>query len=108
MAADWEACVGTWLKLLAQSLAQSPETDYRILETDNFLVLTAQRGRYANLLSEFLERALEQIVTTLRGVAVDDGYGKHVVLLFDDQDAYYRYKAYFYPDEGDFILSAGT
>ncbi len=102
--ADWEGWVSTWLKLLSQSLQEG----YRVLETENFFLLTAQHSRYANLLTEFLERALNQVLTTLKGVASDAGYGKHVVLLFDEHDAYYRYKSYFYPDEGDFILSAGS
>jgi len=105
---SWETGWEEWSKRwLNQILGQLPDS-YRINETDNFLVLSGQEDRYVQLLSQFLERALRRILANLDGIASDEGYGKHVVLMFDQQDPYYQYKSYFYPDEGEFILSSGT
>ncbi len=103
-AADWEAWSRRWVDAI---LGQLPDT-YRVEETENFLVMSAQEDRYVELLSRFLERTLRRILTSLEGIASDEGYGKHIVLMFDEQEPYYQYKSYFYPDEGEFILSSGT
>lgn len=101
---SWHAWARRWLDAMLEHLHDG----YRIAESDNFFVLSAQEDRYVELLSAFLERALGRIVADLEGIASDEGDGKHVVLIFDEQETFYRYKAYFYPEEGEFILSAGT
>lgn len=103
-ARDWEAWSRRWVDGISGQLPDS----YRVEETENFLVMSAQEDRYVQLLSRFLERALRSILSNLDGIASDEGYGKHIVLMFDEQEPYYQYKSYFYPDEGEFILSAGT
>lgn len=60
------------------------------------------------LFSSFLERMRIRILETLKGVAADEGYGKHVALVFKDVDQYYEYTSQFYPDDGEFGLSAGV
>jgi len=102
--AGWEEWSKRWLDSILDQLAGS----YRIKESENFLVLSAQEDRFVQLLSKFLERALRRILVRLDGIANDEGYGKHIVLMFDEQEPYYQYKSYFYPDEGEFILSSGT
>ena len=102
--ARWQEWSGRWLEGIAGKLPDR----YRVEESDNFLILSAEDDRYVQLLSQFLERALQRILANLDGIASDEGYGKHIVLMFDEQDPYYQYKSYFYPDEGEFILSAGT
>ncbi len=103
-ASGWEEWSGRWLQGVLDNLPD----DYRIAESDNFLLLSAEEDRYVELLSGFLERTLRRILGRLDGIASDEGYGKHVVLMFNEQDSYYSYKSWFYPEEGDFILSAGT
>lgn len=100
----WEEWSKRWLDSILEQLPGS----YRIEESENFLVLSGQEDRFVQLLSQFLERALRQILAGLDGIADDEGYGKHIVLMFDEQETYYKYKSYFYPDEGEFILSSGT
>lgn len=100
----WEAWSRRWLDRMLGRLPNA----YRINETENFLLLSAQDDRYVQLLSQFLERALRRVLSSLDGIASDEGYGKHIVLMFDEQELYYQYKSYFYPDEGEFILSSGT
>ena len=100
----WEGWCKQWLEGVLEHLPES----YRLEESENFFIVSAQEDRYVELLSKFLERTLGRILSSLDGIASDEGYGKHVVLMFDEQDRYYQYKSYFYPDEGEFILSSGT
>jgi len=100
----WEHWSQRWLDGVLNHLPDS----YRLSESENFLVVSAQSDRYVQLLSRFFERSLKRILSNLEGIASDEGDGKHVVLVFDEQDRYYEYKSYFYPDDGEFILSAGT
>lgn len=93
----------TWLDALRHEYGD----EYRIHETDNFYLLTSESDRYASVLLSFLERTLKRILTTLDGIASDEGYGKHVVVVFANQDQYYDYVQHFYPDEGEYGLSAG-
>lgn len=102
--AEWQEWSGRWLAGIRDRLP----AEYRIEESENFLVLSAESDRYLGLLMGFLERALKRILGRLQGIAADEGYGKHVVLMFSEQEPYYRYKSWFYPDDGEFILSAGT
>lgn len=105
---EWDRLWTDWARQWVESTASSLNDRYRIVETDNFIVLSAQDDRYVELLSDFLERTLKRILTMLTGIAKDEGFGKNVVLMFDEQDPYYRYMSYFYPEEGEFILSSGV
>ena len=104
----WEAGWEKWSRRWLDGIASMLSDGYRVKESDNFRILSAQDDRYVELLSQFLERTLRRILTNLDGIAADEGYGKHIVLIFDEQEPYYQYKSYFYPDEGEFILSSGT
>ncbi|MGI9236370.1 MAG: hypothetical protein ACR2QZ_03190 [Woeseiaceae bacterium] len=100
----WETWARTWVNATTERLPDG----YRVEESDNFLIMSAQDGRYVELLSKFLERALKKIMSNLGGIALDEGYGKHVVLIFNEQEPYYQYMSYFFPEEGEFILSSGV
>src|SRR5688572_1291841 len=97
-----------WARTWVQAIGASLDGSYRIKETDTFIVLSAQNDRYVSLLSAFMERARRRILTTLDGIASDDGYGKHVALIFEDQESYYQYATYYFPEAGEFALSTGV
>jgi hypothetical protein len=90
-----------------QSIAAEYGSDYRIIETENFSLLTNENERYTKLFSNFLERTLKRILQTLKGIASDEGYGKHVALIFHNIEKYYEYVSMFFPEEGEFGLSSG-
>lgn len=104
----WKAGWAEWSRRWLDGILDQLPNSYRVRESENFLVLSAQDNQYVQLLSKFLERARRRILASLDGIASDDGCGKYVVLIFDEQEPYYQYKAYFYPDDGEFILSSGT
>ncbi len=81
---------------------------YLIHESNNFILLTSEKNTYVSSFLKFLEKSLKEILNILPGIASDDGYGKYIVLIFDDIDEYYSYMSYYYPDEGEFGLSAGV
>ena len=121
---DWEAIYeeveksqkevdqnGLWLRIskywLEKFLTSLPE-NYALHESKNFILVTSESPDYVSLFQSFLERTRERILTALEGIASDEGYGKHVVLIFDDIDAYYAYLSYFYEKDGVFGLSSGV
>src|SRR5690606_4136608 len=76
-------------------------------QSPNFLIMSNESSRYVQVFSAFLERTLKRILTTLDGIASDEGYGKYVAMIFQDIDQYYDYVGMFFPEEGEFGLSAG-
>ena len=98
----WREAVSRWLQKLTASLG----TGYSINESPNFFIMSRRDERGRNQLLRLAEQLLGQMRTTLKGIELRKTHGKHVILLFDDQDQYYRYVSHFYPD-GNHILSAG-
>ena len=89
--AAWEAAARQWIGRLCDRLGGN----YRLHETANFMVVTEAPMRVMADACGFFEEALSQILRGLAGVALDEGYGKHVVLMFSLPDHYYRYISYF-------------
>lgn len=100
----WDDIANSWMKRFCSALSSG----YRVHETENFLLLTSESDKYVALLCEFLERTLKRILTMLHGIAADNGYGKHIVVIFDDIDMYYAYLSDFYSLDGEYGLSAGV
>ena len=100
----WDRECRSWLSAILEHL----NGDYRLYETDNFIVLSDESPRFLDVFGAFLERMLQRILARLEGVASDEGYGKHVAMLFTDEDQYYDYVSMFYPEDGEFGLSSGV
>ncbi len=81
---------------------------YSLHESENFIVVSNEEDKYNSLLLSFLERTLSRILSTLKGIASDDGYGKYIVIVFNDIDDYYAYLSYFYDEGGVYGLSSGV
>lgn len=102
-AVGWPSAARHWVDLSADRLG----SQYKVTETENFLLLTSLSERHVHLLTEFVERALSEILSRLEGIASDEGFGKHVALIFHDQDVYYEYVSYFMSLDGEYPLSSG-
>jgi len=100
----WCNIARAWMNRL---LARLPP-NYTLHETENFILITSESDRYVSVFQKFLERTLKRILSSLRNIACDDGFGKYVVLIFDDIDTYYSYISYFYSEDGVYGLSSGT
>ncbi|HEY8357256.1 MAG TPA: hypothetical protein VIL30_07305, partial [Ramlibacter sp.] len=78
-----------WLDATAESLA----VPHRRAESDRFMLLSPWEARPARVLLDYLERSRKRVLATLPEIASDQGHGKTVVMVFDDEDSYYRYVA---------------
>ena len=100
----WCDIANAWVLKLKSKLPN----DYQTHESDNYILVTSGEERYVTLLQRFLESTLKKILSTLKGIASDEGYGKYVVIVFDDVEDYYSYISHFFPDDGEFGLSSGV
>ncbi len=114
---EWAQTVGTgvephelWTEIAAHWLSQLANTlknDYAIWESKEFLVLCSRSEPESERLIRYCETARMKILALLGDMACDDGYGKHVVLLFHDAETYFTYISDRYPEEGEFGGSSG-
>ncbi len=94
---------GFWLNELNAQLGQN----YSLNQSDNFILLSAKNDRQLKLIFSFLESAYQRILMTLNGIAKPRQGDKLAVILFDEIESYYRYIAYYYPDDGEYQMSSG-
>lgn len=78
-----------WLDAMGAALYEG----YRRDESRHFMLLSALQPRQVQLLLDYLERSQRRVLASLDGIASDAGYGKRVVMVFADEDSYYRYVA---------------
>jgi hypothetical protein len=90
----WAEAVVQWADQLRTDLGGQ----YAVRSSPEFVLLSAQDTRVADDLLRFAELTLKQIYGWLKEAAWQWTHGKHVILLFEDQEDYYQYVAYFYPD----------
>lgn len=102
-AAAWLAFERGWLLHLRDYLGAG----YRLYESENTLILSSQDQRAVNLTLDYMEKTLKRVLRTLDGIAEGAPLGKELLVVFEDEDSYYRYVAHFYPDEGEFAFSSG-
>ena len=100
----WCDIARSWSNKLNESISN----ESLVHESDNFILVTSESDRFVSLFLPFLERTLKRILSSLEGISSDAGYGKHIVLVFEDIDKYYSYLSFFYPNEGVYALSSGV
>jgi len=98
----WSTCVTAWLLHLKEDLG----SQYRLDEAGKALLLSTLEPTLARITLQFMERTSSRILRLLEGVAAV-GDGRSVLIAFDDEDTYYRYVAYYYPEKGEFAFSGG-
>lgn len=78
-----------WLDATKEVLAGR----YARAESANFMLLSCLESRTRDVLLDYLERSRKRVLATLPGIADDAGHGKTVVMVFGDEEIYYRYIA---------------
>ncbi len=101
----WTEAAIRWVLQLRADLGGQ----YRLRRSEQFLFLSALDPATAEGLLVFAERTLDRITTALRDAAWRSKLGKHVVLLFTEEDDYYQYVSYFdaegvHPTSGGCLL----
>ncbi len=90
----WNEAARQWVMQLQSDLGG----DYRVKDSPRFILLTTLDAKMAGEILNFAENTWDQISERLKDAAWNSGHGKHVILLFQEQDDYYQYVSYFYRD----------
>jgi hypothetical protein len=101
--AFWTALARKWLEALGATLGK----EYRIVDSERFLLLSALEPRAAKVLLKMVERARKRIFMVLDGIARESENGKVCVLVLDGQDRYYDYVSNYDAQGGEYALSGG-
>jgi len=99
----WTSAAHAWLEALNQQLGEH----YRISESQDFLLLSNLQDRPAQVFLQTCQRMLKRISASLGDLALDEGSGKYVVMVFNDPDDYYTYVGHYYPEGGEYAMSSG-
>lgn len=99
----WSACELAWLEHMREALGPG----YSVGSKGSAIVLSTLPGHVADATLAYVERTLRHIMRVLDGVAFTPDWGHDILIVFDDEDAYYRYISHYYPDAGEFAASSG-
>ncbi|NRF72116.1 hypothetical protein HLB44_34545 [Aquincola sp. S2] len=99
----WSDCERAWLEHLRAALGPA----YRLREQGNAMLLSTLQNNVAEATLTFVNKTLQRVVRILDGVANVPEWGHDILVVFDDDDTYYRYVAHYYPQTGEFAGSGG-
>jgi hypothetical protein len=99
----WSACELAWLQHLRVGLGQ----DYRVRSEDSAIVVSTLPAHVAAATLAFVNKTVQRIVRVLDGLAAIQEWGHDILIVFDEDDAYYRYVSHYYPEAGEFAFSSG-
>ena len=102
-AAAWMECERAWLLHFRDALGAS----FRLDETETASLVSSLEPNIARATLEFMGRTLRRIQGVLAGIAEPAPWGKDILIVFNDEESYYRYVSYYYPETGEFALSGG-
>ena len=90
--AAWQEVAWQWMDQLRQDIGGN----YRVRASEDFLLLSNVSRDTAERILRFAENALVTIRETMGDLAWRGDCGKHPILMFSDDDAYYEYISFFY------------
>ena len=99
----WGACERGWLLHLRDALGPG----FHLAQGEVSMVLSSLEPRETRYALEFMERTYKRIMHVLKGVAEAPPWDHDLLVVFDDQDAYYRYASRYYAGGGEFATSSG-
>jgi hypothetical protein len=99
----WTEAACCWLEKMGPLLGEQ----YRVDESENFLLLSPMPKRSTQLFMKFCETSLRRIKNNLGTLVSDDHEGKYLSIVFSDQDQYYQYISHYYPEDGEYGMSSG-
>ena len=103
-AAMWHDASLQWLRALGQDLGGS----YHVVESRDFLLLSARSGFAARGIVRECDSILLHLRARLKEAAWRWPHGKHAVLLFEEEEEFYRYISHFYADGGEYGETGGV
>lgn len=99
----WSRAEMAWLAHLQGALGPG----YHIAAHRDSLLLSSLEPRAATATVEFMTRTVSRIAKVLAGVSRAPASGRDILLVFHDEDTYYRYVSRYYPEDGEFAFSGG-
>lgn len=99
----WRACERSWVLWLRDALGAG----YRVFESPHVLLLTAQQRRPAVVTLHYVAATFRRVQRVLEELAQPADAGKEIVIVFSDEDSYYRYVSYFNAEGGEYAMSSG-
>jgi hypothetical protein len=102
-AAGWAQAEIAWLQRLRSHLGAG----YRLDTRGSAALVSSLDANVARSALEFMTKSLRRISTVLEGIASTPGWAHDILLVFDDDETYYRYVSHFYEQDGEFAASGG-
>ena len=99
----WSSCEAAWLAYLCAALGGA----YRVRTQGSAVLVSSLPGHVADASLVFVNKTVQRITRVLDGVAAIPAWGKDILIVFDDDESYYRYVAHYYPEAGEFAASSG-
>ncbi len=99
----WADCEIAWLQHLRAALGDT----FTLAQQGDAVLLSSLAPNVARATLDYMGKTLRRIQHVLDGIAQAPAYGKDILIVFDDEDTYYRYVAHYYPDAGEFATSGG-
>jgi hypothetical protein len=99
----WTDIERAWMLHMRKALGSG----FRLCELDNAMLLSAFEPNVARATLDYMGRTLQRVVKVLDGIAQIPALGKDLLIVFDEDQSYYRYVSCYYPEAGEFGLSSG-
>lgn len=99
----WSLCERAWLAHLRPVLGPG----YRVRSQGRALLLSTLPANVADATLTFVNKTVQRIVRVLDGVAASPEWGCDILIVFDDEESYYRYVSHYFPEDGEFAASSG-
>lgn len=99
----WLHLERAWLEHMQSALGPS----YGLRESDSSLLLSTLEPNIASATLAYMSKTLQRVVHVLDGIAQVSDWGKDILIVFDDDETYYRYVSHCYPTDGEFAGSGG-
>lgn len=98
----WSDCEIAWLLHLKAALGHS----FTLSQQGDAVLLSGLEPNIVRVALEYMSRTSRRIQRVLDGIVQIPEWGKDILIVFDDEDTYYRYVSHYYP-EGEFAGSSG-
>jgi hypothetical protein len=98
-----EQCRRAWLLHLRDALGP----DFLLDESEHALILSSLEPAVVRATANYVAKTRQRVAKLLGSLGNLPQDQKSVLIVFDDQDSYYRYIGALYPDEGEFAFSGG-
>lgn len=98
----WRALERAWMLHMRDALG----AHFHVLESAHCMVLTSQERHIAKATLAFMDRSLSRVLRTLDGLGQLSS-GKDLLIVFDNEESYYRYVSQFSSAKGEVAGSSG-